>query len=98
MRSFDELPVELEAGLRPYWELAAGGGREIARRLEETDPRSSRLSRLVGRFSLSALEGDILLLALMPALDERYRRLFGYLQDDCSRTCAQTENTALVSR
>lgn len=84
--SFDELPDELAAVLAPYWAQAAAAGDRVARRLEETEPGASRLSRLTRRFSLSALEKDILLIALLPALDERYRRLFGYLQDDCSRS------------
>ncbi len=82
---FDELPDQLAAVLTPYWAQAAVSGDRIARRLEETEPGASRLSRLTRRFSLSALEKDILHTALLPALDERYRRLFGYLQDDCSR-------------
>ena len=83
---FDELPEEVAARLNPYWTEAAAMGDRIARRLEETESGLSRLSRLTRRFAMSALERDILLVALLPAVDERYRRLFGYLQDDCSRS------------
>ncbi len=85
---FDEVPEELAARLGPYWAQASAMGDQIALRLEKTEPGVSRLSRVSRRFSISALEHDILLVALLPALDERYRRLFGYLQDDCSRSAA----------
>jgi AAA+ superfamily predicted ATPase len=45
-----------------------------------------RAEELWCRFSLSAEERDAVLLSLLPELDGRYRRLFGYLQDDASRT------------
>lgn len=39
---------------------------------------------LVQSFGLTALDANILLLALAPELDRRYERLYGYLQDDVS--------------
>jgi AAA+ superfamily predicted ATPase len=42
---------------------------------------------------LSDFERDVLLVCLLPELDNRYRRLFGYLQDDASRTRPTVELT-----
>jgi hypothetical protein len=50
-----------------------------------------RLEWLRVVFGLSDYERDVLLLCLLPELDGRYRRLFGYLQDDVSRTMASVE-------
>lgn len=44
-----------------------------------------RLDTLRQHFQLSALEVDLLLIALAPELDLRYERLFGYLQDDVTK-------------
>ncbi len=44
-----------------------------------------RLPELAGRLGLDDFERAILLLALAPELDERYERLFGYLNDDMQR-------------
>jgi SpoVK/Ycf46/Vps4 family AAA+-type ATPase len=45
-----------------------------------------RLARLARTFSLNnPVERDLVLLCLLPELDVRYRRIFGYLQDDASR-------------
>ena len=44
-----------------------------------------RMERLVDMFSLTAFEKDILLLCLLPELDLKYERLFGYIQDDVTR-------------
>jgi hypothetical protein len=54
----------------------------------------TRLDRLVERFGLSPFEKDVLLLALAPALDLRYQRIYGYLQDDVTRK-TPTVNLAL---
>jgi hypothetical protein len=44
-----------------------------------------RLRRLARSFDLSALDTDILLIALAPELDPRHEQLYGYLNDDVSR-------------
>ena len=44
-----------------------------------------RLVDLARRFSLEAVELDLLLIAIAPELDLRFERLFGWLQDDVSR-------------
>jgi hypothetical protein len=74
----DRLPPELYSRLKPYWDAVQ---REARPPLDE----SSHIGRLQSLFGLSNLEYDIVLVCLWPELDARYRRLFGYLQDDCSR-------------
>ena len=81
-----ELPEEIEEALEPYWTAAAEKGDVIERRLAHTPPGVPlRLRRLRELYDLSALQRDVLLVCLLPELDTRYRRLFGYLQDDASR-------------
>ncbi|MDX2296389.1 MULTISPECIES: ATP-binding protein [Streptomyces] len=46
---------------------------------------TSRLARLAGAFGLSALDVDILLIALLPDLDDRFEAFYGYLNDDVTR-------------
>jgi|HubBroStandDraft_6_1064221.scaffolds.fasta_scaffold09934_2 hypothetical protein len=67
----------------------------IEQRREATpDDVTLRFDRLAGLFGLSELERDILLVALLPEVDGRYHRLFGYLQDDASRTRPSVELVA----
>ncbi len=47
--------------------------------------RSLRLAALVDTFHLSPFEYSAFLVCLAPALDLRYERLFGFLQDDVTR-------------
>ena len=47
-----------------------------------------RLDLLTRRFALDTAERDVLLLSLLPELDSRFRRLYGYLHDDVSRGSA----------
>jgi AAA+ superfamily predicted ATPase len=47
--------------------------------------RELRLERLGDRFALTSLDKDILLFGLLPELDLKYERLFGYIQDDVTR-------------
>ncbi|MBN1147937.1 MAG: ATP-binding protein [Anaerolineales bacterium] len=44
-----------------------------------------RLERLREAFGLEDFDLDVLLICLAPALDVRYERLYGYLQDDVTR-------------
>ncbi len=63
--------------------------REIAARLQATSRDVPlRLDLLVRRFGLDDAERDVLLLCLLPELDSRFRRLYGYLHDDVSRGSA----------
>ncbi|MGQ9683345.1 MAG: ATP-binding protein [Anaerolineae bacterium] len=51
----------------------------------ETQGATLRLVRLAEILALSPFEIDVFLLSLAPALDLRYERLYGYLQDDVTR-------------
>lgn len=44
-----------------------------------------RLEQLAAAFGLDPFDLDVLLICLAPALDLRYERLYGYLQDDVTR-------------
>jgi AAA+ superfamily predicted ATPase len=82
-----DLPTDLERLLSEYWQAAMLLTQVIQLRQKQTSPHITlRLARLQELFGLSELERDILLVCLLPELDGRYRRLFGYLQDDASRT------------
>ncbi|MFI8420279.1 ATP-binding protein [Streptomyces sp. NPDC085479] len=48
-------------------------------------PATSRLGSLARDFGLSALDVDILLIALLPDLDDRFEAFYGYLNDDVTR-------------
>ncbi|MFI1990104.1 ATP-binding protein [Actinoplanes sp. NPDC020271] len=43
------------------------------------------LRRLAREFGLPALDSEILLVAMLPDLDRRYEKLYGYLNDDVTR-------------
>lgn len=77
-------PPEVEAAAAVHVEAAREEADAGKSEREETD--ESRLDRLIRVFDLSELERDALLLCLLPELDERYRRLYGYLMDNASRT------------
>jgi hypothetical protein len=57
---------------------------EEARRAGGAGP-PSRLQSLVERAGLDDLDVDLLLVALVPDLDSRFERLYGYLNDDVTR-------------
>ena len=62
---------------------------DIAARLRATGGDVPlRLDLLVRQFGLQDAERDLLLLCLLPELDGRFRRLYGYLLDDVSRGSA----------
>jgi AAA+ superfamily predicted ATPase len=44
-----------------------------------------RLEQLGDRFALTSSDKDILLLCLLPELDLKYERIFGYIQDDVTK-------------
>jgi Winged helix domain, variant/ATPase family associated with various cellular activities (AAA) len=70
----------------PYRGAAQDRERDIAARRQATaDDVPLRLDLLVRRFGLDDAERDLLLLCLLPELDARFRRLYGYLHDDVGR-------------
>ena len=72
-RPADEALQELEAS--------------IARSAAESQRRGVRLRlvELAGRFGLSPFDIDTVLVCVLPELDLKYQRLYGYLQDDITR-------------
>ena len=46
---------------------------------------TSRWDYLLHAFALSPMEGDVLLLCLLPEIDLKYERIFAFLQDDVTR-------------
>ena len=86
-----KLPRELENVLQDSWRAASRLDAEIRRRVEQTARGTLRLEQLKSVCGLSDLERDIILVCLLAELDGRYRRLFGYLQDDVSRTAPAVE-------
>jgi energy-coupling factor transporter ATP-binding protein EcfA2 len=51
----------------------------------EPNPLSERLATLQTRFSLTTFDLDVLLIAIAPAVDSRYERIYAYLQDDVTK-------------
>ncbi|OWA23090.1 AAA family ATPase [Streptomyces sp. CS057] len=83
----DENVVRLldEEGARGFPALEeplAGGESPAAPSGEEA---GSRLACLAREFGLTALDTEILLIALVPDLDDRFEAFYGYLNDDVSR-------------
>jgi AAA+ superfamily predicted ATPase len=83
----DFVPASVADSLKRYWQEAHLLGHVIRERVDATPAQTMlRLELLTLLCGLSDLERDVLLVCLLPELDARYRRLFGYLQDDVSRT------------
>lgn len=81
------LPQELQQILVPHWNAAETQQAIIHQRRSQTaDTVLLRLDHLQQLLGLTDWQRDIILVCLLPELDGRYRRLFGYLQDDASRT------------
>ncbi len=86
------LPADLENSLQDYWERAALEAQWIRKRLVHTPAELTlRLNRLTSQCGLSDCERDVILICLLPEFEGRYRRLFGYLQDDVSRNLPTVE-------
>src|SRR5438132_8628396 len=83
--------AEIDDAARSHWKHAADLRRDIDANLAKPPTAELRLVRLRELFDLEPLERDILLLCLLPELDPRYRRLYGYLQDDCSKMHPRAE-------
>jgi AAA+ superfamily predicted ATPase len=72
---------------RAYAEAEAEAARQAQALVEEArgQDQTPRLTYLAEAFGLDRFELDALLVCLAPALDLRYERLYGYLQDDVTR-------------
>jgi hypothetical protein len=83
---------QLNEAVAHYRQQAARAAAVIAQSRALTPPGMVlRLDRLAELFHLSPPERDALLVCLLPELDGRYRRLFGFLQDDATRTRPSVE-------
>ena len=69
-------------------------------RLVGNGQRRHRLAELASAFALGPADIDLLLLCLLPEVDSRYRRIYGYLQNDATRQLPTIEllNDLLASR
>jgi len=83
----DRLLGSLAQELAPFWERESEAAATIRSNVDAT-PKSVelRLERLRKVFALTDAELDVVLLAFLPELDLRYGRIYGYLQDDASRS------------
>lgn len=87
-----EMPEAVVRAMQPYLDAAQHLVEAVARRRQRTpDNVELRLIELERRFALTPLDMAIIALCLLPELDGRYRRLYGYLQDDASRTRPSVE-------
>jgi AAA+ superfamily predicted ATPase len=75
----------------PSYQLLRDDLSQLERQIDERKAESLRqgrellLDQLGDRFALTPVDKDILLLCLLPELDLKYERLFGYIQDDVTR-------------
>lgn len=69
-----------------HWENAMQIHQVIRSRLKHTQGLLLRVVELRAMFDLSDFDLAVVLTCLLTELDGRYRRLFGYLQDDATRT------------
>ena len=76
----EEMRQELQAGL-DRMETAIAGRKEIGRQ-QGVIYRLDELARL---FQLTPFDLDVVLFCLAPEMDQRYTRLYAYLQDDLSK-------------
>ena len=82
-----EFGIPLEAEGEDEYRLEADRlSRAIEIRVGNTSPVVPlRFAQLESLFGLETIEADLLLICLLPELDGRYRRVYGYLDDDVSR-------------
>ena len=57
----------------------------IRARIRRTDRERNRLLQLIDRFDLGRFELNSLMLALAPLIEEKYEKLYAYLQDDITK-------------
>jgi len=82
-----EMPESLTQALRPYWTAEARAAESISQAVDQTPASVDlRVNRLQGDLHLTDVERDVLLIALLPEVDARYRRIFGYLRDDATKS------------
>jgi hypothetical protein len=81
------LPAEKEA----EFELARAAALEAVQSAQAGSEDAPRLLSLAQSFGLSEFEWWAFIICLAPALDLRYERIYGYLQDDVTATHARVD-------
>lgn len=95
----EDIPESVADDLRPFWKAAEDAFDRIHSALQSTPyDVDLRLRELRAVFDLSDAEYDVVLLCLLAECDYRYRRLFGYLQDDASRPLPPVELVVQILR
>jgi AAA+ superfamily predicted ATPase len=89
----DLVPKQVLEAIAPFLfaeqDLAERIGDAVDRTPRDVDLRVRRLARTFGLSD--PVERDLVLLCLLADLDVRYRRIYGYLQDDASRAYPSVE-------
>ena len=93
-----KLHAEVLKCVKPWWDQAGQARTQIDKYLKDHPSTTLRLQSLLDIFDLNHAERDILLLCLLAESDERYRRIFAYLQNDASRQALSIELVAQVLR
>lgn len=93
----EEYGEETKAAVDAHWQAASEMARQIEARQRST-PTSTvlRLLRLVDKFRVPEPAYNILLVCLLPEFDVRFRRIYGFLQDDASKTQPTVELVAAI--
>ena len=83
----DETVDRLLGDIEPWPDPDAESHARVEREADqaEADGQVSRLRQLARDAKLSDLDVELLVIALIPDLDSRFERLFGYLNDDVTR-------------
>jgi len=84
------LPADQEKKLKQAQELAAKEIQALEQEARENNV-TLRLKAIEDIFGLSTFEWWAFVVCLAPALDLRYERIYGYLQDDVTRTFPTTD-------
>lgn len=92
------LPERVSDQIKPWWDQAARLRVSIDKLCADGSLADLRLLRLTNLFRLGTAETDILLLCLIGEIDERYRRLFGYLQNDATKQLLSVDLVTQILR
>ncbi len=92
------LPENVREQLQPWWDKAAALRVKIDKDCANATASELRLLKLTNLFDLGTAESDVLLLCLLGEVDERYRRLYGYLQNDATKQLPSVELATQILR
>jgi len=92
------LAEDVRDELQPWWEKATALRVKIDKDCANATTSDLRLLKLANLFDLGTAETDVLLLCLIGEIDERYRRLCGYLQNDATKQLPSVELATQILR